>query len=49
MLVKEVVMVGVGSAEVGIASLLNQCDMNCIVLEKNEIGVSFLEWPKIWK
>jgi thioredoxin reductase len=45
MKVTDVIIVGSGPAGVGIASLLNQTDINYIILEKNEVGSSFLEWP----
>lgn len=46
MTVSSVIIVGSGPAGIGIASLLNQTDIDYIVLEKNGIGSSFLEWPK---
>ena len=42
----DVIIVGAGPAGLGIASLLNQTDIDYIVLEKNDIGSSFIEWPK---
>ena len=41
-----VIIVGSGPAGIGLASLLNQSNINYLVLEKNEIGSSFLNWPK---
>ena len=41
-----VVIVGSGPAGIGIASLLSKTDLDYIVLEKNEIGHSFSEWPE---
>lgn len=44
-----VVIVGSGPAGIGIASLLNKIDIDYLVLEKKEIGNSFLEWPENMK
>ena len=46
MVIVNVVIIGGGPAGIGIASLLNQTDLDYIVLEKNEIGSSFLKWSK---
>lgn len=46
MILANVVIVGSGPAGVGIASLLNQTDIDYVVLEKRDIGHSFLEWPE---
>ncbi|MEM1259661.1 MAG: NAD(P)/FAD-dependent oxidoreductase [Bacteroidota bacterium] len=46
MIVSSVIIVGSGPAGIGVASLLNQTDIDYIILEKNAIGSSFLEWPK---
>ena len=46
MTIINVIIVGAGPAGIGIASLLNQTGIDYIVLEKKEIGASFLEWPK---
>ena len=46
MTIINVIIVGAGPAGIGIASILNQTDIDYIVLEKKEIGASFLEWPK---
>lgn len=46
MIVNKVIIVGSGPAGIGIAALLNQSNIDYIVLEKNEIGSSFLNWPK---
>lgn len=46
MIVTNVVIVGSGPAGIGVASLLNQTDIDYIVLEKKEIGYSFLKWPE---
>lgn len=40
-----VVIVGAGPAGIGIASLLSRTDIDYVVLEKNNVGSSFLEWP----
>ena len=46
MIITNVAIVGAGPAGIGIATLLNQTDIDYVVLEKNEIGTSFLKWPK---
>ena len=46
MTVSSVIIVGSGPAGIGIASLLNQTDIDYTILEKNVIGTSFLKWPK---
>lgn len=46
MIINTVIVVGSGPAGIGIASLLNQSNINYTVLEKNNVGNSFLEWPK---
>ncbi|MEO0572289.1 MAG: NAD(P)/FAD-dependent oxidoreductase [Bacteroidota bacterium] len=46
MTVSNVIIVGSGPAGIGVASLLNQTDIDYIILEKKVIGSSFLEWPK---
>ncbi len=40
-----VAIVGAGPAGIGIASLLSKTDIDYIVLEKSNVGSSFLEWP----
>ena len=35
-----------GPAGIGVASLLSQSDLNHLILDKSEIGNSFLDWPK---
>ena len=42
----DVIIVGAGPAGIGVASLLSQSDIKYLVLEKSEIGSSFLNWPK---
>ncbi len=42
----DVIIVGAGPAGIGIASLLSQSDLNHLILDKSEIGNSFLDWPK---
>ena len=44
--ITSVMIVGSGPAGIGLASLLNQSDVDYTVLEKNEIGSSFTEWPE---
>ena len=46
MIVNKVIIVGSGPAGLGVASLLNQANIDYVVLEKKEIGSSFLEWPE---
>ncbi len=46
MIYYDVIIVGAGPAGIGVASLLSQSNINYLVLEKNEIGNSFLQWPK---
>lgn len=46
MIVTNVIIVGSGPAGIGVASLLNQTGINYVVLEKSEIGASFLDWPE---
>ncbi len=46
MVINKVVIVGAGPAGLGVASLLNQTTIDYVVLDKKEIGSSFLAWPK---
>ncbi|MEM1340589.1 MAG: NAD(P)/FAD-dependent oxidoreductase [Bacteroidota bacterium] len=46
MTVSSVIIVGSGPAGIGVASLLNQTDIDYLILEKKVIGASFLAWPK---
>ncbi len=39
-----VVIIGAGPAGIGMAALLNRCGVACVVLEKGEVGQSFLDW-----
>ncbi|MCH2229257.1 MAG: NAD(P)-binding domain-containing protein [Crocinitomicaceae bacterium] len=41
-----VIIVGAGPAGIGIASLLSKTDIDYIVLEKKEVGSSFISWPE---
>lgn len=41
-----VVIVGAGPAGVGIASMLSETDIDYVVLEKHNVGSSFLDWPE---
>ena len=45
MTITNVIIVGGGPAGIGVASLLKQADISYLVLEKNKIGQSFLNWP----
>ena len=49
MTISKVIIVGAGPAGLGVASLLNQIGIDYVILEKNEIGTSFLKWPKKWR
>lgn len=49
MTVSSVIIVGSGPAGIGVATLLNQTDIDYIILEKKEIGSSFSQWPKSMK
>ena len=42
----KVIIVGAGPAGIGIASMLSQINMDYLVLDKKQIGTSFLEWPE---
>ena len=46
MTIIDVIIVGAGPAGIGIASLLNQTNIDYKILEKDEIGASFQQWPK---
>ena len=46
MTVQRVIIVGSGPAGLGVAALLNQTNIDYVVLEKKDIGCSFLEWPE---
>ena len=45
----EVVVVGAGPSGVGISIILKKLGINFTILERNEIGSSFLKWPKQMK
>ncbi|MGD1844411.1 MAG: NAD(P)/FAD-dependent oxidoreductase [Salibacteraceae bacterium] len=45
MTVTDVIIVGSGPAGVGVAALLNQTNVDYLILEKKEVGCSFLQWP----
>jgi len=47
--VYEVVVVGAGPSGIGISIILKKLGVNFTVLERNEIGSSFLKWPKQMK
>ena len=42
----EVIIVGAGSAGLGAAVILSQLGIDYTILEKSEVGSSFLKWPK---
>ena len=46
MTITSVLIVGSGPAGIGVASLLSQTGIDYVVLEKNDIGSSFTDWPK---
>ena len=39
-----VLIVGAGPAGIGVAALLAQCGVDCVVLERGRVGESFLRW-----
>ena len=41
-----VVIVGAGPAGIGVASLLSSTDIDYVVLEKSDVGSSFVNWPE---
>ncbi|MEM9885444.1 MAG: NAD(P)/FAD-dependent oxidoreductase [Bacteroidota bacterium] len=41
-----VVVVGAGSAGIGVGILLQKLGINYVILERNSIGASFKQWPK---
>ncbi len=45
----EVVVVGAGPSGIGISIILQKMGINFTVLERNDIGSSFLKWPKQMK
>ncbi len=44
--VTDIVIVGAGAAGLGIASILNETNVNYVVLDKGNVGNSFNKWPK---
>lgn len=42
----DVIIVGAGPSGIGVATILNQMNASCLVLEKEEVGASFLRWPE---
>ena len=46
MTIYNTIIVGSGPAGIGVASLLSQAGNDYIVLEKKQIGNSFIDWPK---
>lgn len=43
---KDVVVIGAGAAGIGISVILKKLQIPHIVLEKDEVGSTFLKWPK---
>lgn len=41
-----VLIVGAGPAGIGAASLLKQCGVPCVIIERGRIGESLLSWPE---
>jgi flavin-dependent dehydrogenase len=39
-----VIVIGAGPAGVGTAALLEKCGLDVVVLERGEVGQSFLTW-----
>ena len=46
MTIYNTIVVGAGPAGIGVSSLLSQAGNDYIVLEKKQIGNSFIDWPK---
>ncbi|MEM9168041.1 MAG: NAD(P)-binding domain-containing protein [Pseudomonadota bacterium] len=46
MTIHPVIIVGAGPAGVGVASLLSQCAIPALILERGVVGQSLLDWPK---
>ncbi len=42
----DIVIVGAGSAGIGVGILLQKLGLNYVILEKTDIGASFRKWPK---
>lgn len=45
----KVIIIGAGPSGIGNACCLKQANIDCLVLEKKEIGESFSQWPKEMK
>ena len=45
----EVVVVGAGPSGIGVSIILQKMGINFTVLDRNNIGSSFLKWPKQMK
>ena len=45
----EVVVVGAGPSGIGISIILQKMGVNFTVLDRNNVGSSFLKWPKQMK
>lgn len=42
----DVIVVGAGSAGIGVSILLQKLGISYVILEKTSIGASFNKWPK---
>ena len=45
----EVVVVGAGPSGIGVSIILQKMGVNFTVLDRNDVGSSFLKWPKQMK
>lgn len=42
----DVIIVGAGPSGIGVAAILKQMNASCLILEKEDVGASFLRWPE---
>lgn len=42
----DVLIIGGGAAGVGVATVLKRMNIDCVILEKDQIGSTFKKWPK---
>ena len=43
----EVVVVGAGPSGIGVSIILQKMGVNFTVLDRNDVGSSFLKWPRL--
>ncbi|MCS6885731.1 MAG: NAD(P)-binding domain-containing protein [Acidobacteriota bacterium] len=43
---KDVIIVGAGAAGIGVGAILKQLGIDFVILERSQIGASFLSWPE---